>query len=246
VVTADRVVAQISTTHIPGQYSPEVTFLGTHFENLRIARHKTEPVLKLDFAGKRPEGEKAVYPMKGTRLMASAEKLYEKLRSDFKEVKADLEQEYLRGLEATDSWFSKQYHKFSDFNYGELQESAEEGLRQAAKEAAEKNSSVANSNGDGNQWDRVTCSLVEHIEIEDIEIEREGEDPIVIPSTARSFGHVIHVPDFGTIFLAELTVNHNSFHLTMIRLELGCITDGSTRIATCSVNGRGVGGGGTG
>ena len=38
VVTADRVVAQISTTHIPGEPSPHVTFLGTHFENLRIAR----------------------------------------------------------------------------------------------------------------------------------------------------------------------------------------------------------------
>ena len=41
VVTADRVVAQVSTTHLPDQYSPQVTFLGTHFENLRIAGHKT-------------------------------------------------------------------------------------------------------------------------------------------------------------------------------------------------------------
>ena len=239
VVTADRVVAQISTTHLQRQYSPEVTFLGTHFENLRIARHKTKPVLKHDFAGKRPEGEKAVYPVKGTGLMASAEKLYDKLRADFKEVKADLEREYLSRLDAEDSWFSKQYHKFSDFNYEELQKSAEEGLRQSAKEAAEKNSLVANGDGNGNNWDRVTCSLVDHIEIENITIERSDEDPIVIPPPARCFGHVIHVPDFGTIFLAELKVKHNSFHLTMIRLELGCVADGSASFATCEVNGKG-------
>src|SRR5579864_2102138 len=45
VVTADRVVAQIATTHIHDQYVPEVTFLGTHFENLRIARHKVLPIM---------------------------------------------------------------------------------------------------------------------------------------------------------------------------------------------------------
>jgi len=245
VVTADRVVAQISTTHLPGENSPEVTFLGTHFENLRIARHKTVPVLRLDFAGKRPEGE-AVYPAEGTGLMASAEKLYKKLRADFNEVKADLEQEYLRRLDADDSWYSKHYHKFGNFKYDELRKSADEGFGLTAREAAEKNSLAANGNGNDNHWDRVTCSLVEHIEIENIEIEREGEDPIVIAPPAHCFGHVIHVPDFGTIFLAELKVNHNSFHLTMIRLELGCIADGTTSIVSCNVNGRGGSGGGGG
>src|ERR1700751_1613548 len=61
VVTADRVVGQISTTHFPDDYSPQVTFLCTHFENLRIARHKTEPILNLALAGDRPRGKEA-YP----------------------------------------------------------------------------------------------------------------------------------------------------------------------------------------
>ncbi len=97
----------------------------------------------------------------------------------------------------------------------------------------------------------MTCSLVEHVEIEDIVIPVKGEDPkdppppIVYHPPAHCFGHVIHVPDFGTIFLAELKVNHNSFHLTMIRLELGCIADGSASIATCNVNGGGKGSGGS-
>ena len=122
-------------------------------------------------------------------------------------------------LEVEDSWLSKQYDKFSQFNYDNLQKSA----RTAAD--------------NGGKWDGVTCSLVEQVVIEDIKIDKKDGDRIVIPPPAHCFGHVIHVPDFGTIFLAELKVNHNSFHLTMIRLELGCIADGSASIVSCNVNG---------
>jgi hypothetical protein len=219
VVTADKVVAQISTTHFPHEASPQVTFLGTHFGNLRIARHKAEPVLNLAFAGDRPKGKEAYYPTKGTSLMGSIEKQYVRLREALKELKPEHRQ--TMRLDVEDSWLSRQYHGFSDFNYEQLQKDAKAAADNVGK------------------WDGVTCSLVEHIEIEDIEIERKDGDPIVIPPPARCFGHVIHVPDFGTIFLAELKVNHNSFHLSMIRLELGCIADGSASFATCTVNGRG-------
>lgn len=225
VVTADKVVAQISTTHYDKQYSPKVTFLGTHFENLRIARHKAEPVLNLAFSGTRPEGEEAYYPPQGTSLMASIKDQYERLRTKF----IGLEPEYRKNmrLDVKDSWLSNQYHGLSEFNY--------DNLLGKAKEAAAPN---------GPKWEGVTCSLVEHVEIEDIMIDKKEGDPIVIPPPTRCFGHVIHVPDFGTIFLAELKVNHNSFNLTMIRLELGCIADGSASLATCNVNGRGGKGGG--
>jgi len=218
VVTADRVVGQISTTHFPNQYSPQVTFLGTHFENLRIARHKTEPVVNLAFAGDRPVGEKAFYPTRETSLMTSIENQYKRLRDAVKGLKRE-HRETMR-LDVRDSWLSRHYDGFSEFNY--------EGLQDSAAKAAAPN---------GPKWDGVTCSLVEHIEIEDIAINKKDGDRILIPSPARCLGHVIHVPDFGTIFLAELKVNHNSFHLTMIRLELGCIADGSASIATCNVNG---------
>lgn len=220
VVTADRVVGQISTTHFPNEHSPKVTFLGTHFENLRIARHKTEPVLNLAFAGVRPEGKGAYYPTRGTSLMASIEKQYERLRTALSGLNPQ-HREVMR-LDIEDSWLSKQYHGFSEFNY--------DNLLKNAKEAAAPN---------GPKWEGVTCSLVEHVEIEDITIDKKEGDPIVIPPPTRCFGHVIHIPDFGTIFLAELKVNHNSFTLTMIRLELGCIADGSASFATCNVNGKG-------
>jgi hypothetical protein len=53
VVTADRVVAQISTEHPLVGYVPHITFLGTRFENLRIAGHKVELDLDCDFLGPR-------------------------------------------------------------------------------------------------------------------------------------------------------------------------------------------------
>ena len=72
--------------------------------------------------------------------------------------------------------------------------------------------------------EKVECSLVNNV---------------AVAGVGKSFGHLIHVPDFGKISLADLTVNHNSFNLTMINLHLGCIADGSTGVGTCVVNGQG-------
>lgn len=227
VVTADRVVAQISTTHFPGEPSPHVTFLGTHFENLRIARHRTEPYLKLDLGGERPVGKAALPVDQGTDLMKAVEAQYQRLKASVGSL-APREREKMR-LGDADAPLAKKYHGF-DLNYA--------SIREKASDAKKSNS----------QWDGVTCSLVEHIEIKDISVKAADGKPVQIPPPARAFGHVIHVPDFGNIFLAELTVNHNSYHLTMIRLEMGCLASGSTSIVTCNVNGRGGtsgGGGGT-
>jgi hypothetical protein len=49
VVTADRVVAQIATEHPLIGYVPHISFLGTRFENLRIAGHKVD--IDLDLLG---------------------------------------------------------------------------------------------------------------------------------------------------------------------------------------------------
>ena len=59
VVTADRVVAQISTEHPLAGYVPHITFLGTRFENLRIAGHKVELDLDCDFLGARADDDSA-------------------------------------------------------------------------------------------------------------------------------------------------------------------------------------------
>lgn len=59
VVTADRVVAQVSTEHpLENGHTPHVTFLGTHFENLRVGGYKVEVELDLGICGDKPEGDK--------------------------------------------------------------------------------------------------------------------------------------------------------------------------------------------
>jgi hypothetical protein len=55
IVTADRIVAQISTDHPLVGYVPTVTFLGTRFENLRIAGHELKLNLNLDVLGPKPQ-----------------------------------------------------------------------------------------------------------------------------------------------------------------------------------------------
>ena len=67
VVTADRVVAQISTVHpIYGKGQvPSVTFLGTRFDNLRIAGHKVEVERDLDILGPKPDGDESYFKNDG-------------------------------------------------------------------------------------------------------------------------------------------------------------------------------------
>jgi hypothetical protein len=59
IVTADRVVAQITTEHPRKGYVPTISFLGTRFENLRIAGHKVELELDPQMLGPRPQNDAA-------------------------------------------------------------------------------------------------------------------------------------------------------------------------------------------
>jgi hypothetical protein len=68
----------------------------------------------------------------------------------------------------------------------------------------------------------VQCSLVNKVQV---------------AKRGRSFGHVIHVPNFGNIFLSELLTSHHVFRLTMIRLEMGCDNEGTMSIGTSDSNG---------
>jgi hypothetical protein len=232
VVTADRVVAQISTTHLPGQYSPHVTFLGTHFENLRIARHKAEPYMKLELAGARSAGEKATPVDAGTELMKAIDAQYQRLKGWL----AGQDTKAMRLTEA-DGFPPNKYY---GFNLGAA------GIQGKAQAAQENDAQPCNKRDKTKEWGGITCSLVEHVEIKNISAKGADGKSIEIPPPVKSFGHVIHIPDFGNIFLAELTVSHDTYNLTMIRVDMGCLAAGSAGVASCSVNGGGKGGGGGG
>jgi len=191
VVTADRVVAQISTVHPAygiGQV-PSVTFLGTRFDNLRIGGHKVEVDRCLDILGPKPADDESYFENSG--------------------VLDRIAQQYDRIATAAElpDWASEEYPK------------GRPGL-----------------NGNGT----LKCSLINR----------------VAGSPGISFGHVIDLPHFGKIFLGELRVERElgnptkgiydgyKFHLTMIRLQMGCIGEGTTNITTADTNGQGSKGGG--
>src|SRR6267154_1891082 len=59
VITADRVVAQVSAEHsLTYGHVPKVTFLGTRFENLRVAGYPVQLELNLGICGNKPEGDR--------------------------------------------------------------------------------------------------------------------------------------------------------------------------------------------
>jgi len=60
VVTADRVVGQVSTEHPRTGYVPTITFLGSQFVNLRIAGHLVEVELDWDILEDHPGGKDPV------------------------------------------------------------------------------------------------------------------------------------------------------------------------------------------
>ena len=68
----------------------------------------------------------------------------------------------------------------------------------------------------------VLCSLVEEL---------QGAKP------GTSFGHVLHVSGFGNIFFGELIVGPNSYRLTMMRIEMGCLAEGTISAASAFSNG---------
>jgi hypothetical protein len=78
VVTADRVVAQVSTEHPRDGYIPHVTFLGTRFDNLRIAGHPVRLDLDQEFFGAKPENGDPWSKCKGLRERVSAQ--YDNIR----------------------------------------------------------------------------------------------------------------------------------------------------------------------
>jgi hypothetical protein len=183
VLTADRVVGQIITEHPLVGHVPSFHFLGTRFENLRIAGKPVDLDLDLDIFGDKPEDDGP----------------YTKHPDVLKRI-------------------SNQYKRIT-------------GSKHLSDELAGRYNRLVSQLGSP---ETVECSLVN---------QADGTYP------GRTFGHIIHVRDFGTITLGKVNVTHSDFHaetgvsqktlveLTMIDLKLGCAIDGDIPIGTGGTNG---------
>jgi hypothetical protein len=97
VLTADRVVGQIITEHPLVGYVPSISFLGTRFENLRIAGHPVNLDLDLSILGGRAEND-APYTT-DPALIGRVGRQYDRI-GESKDLPADLGDHYNR-LSAT-------------------------------------------------------------------------------------------------------------------------------------------------
>jgi hypothetical protein len=183
VLTADRVVGQISTDHPPIGYVPHVTFLGTRFDNLRIAGHPVKLDLDLGIFGDKP---------------------------------------------ANDAPYTK------DAGFNARVAGQHKGVRAHPNPIAELMQRYTGHSQVPDNPKEVECSLVN---------QASGGFP------GRSFGHLIEVPDFGTIVLAAVKLEQKDFNakgvpecttisLRMIELKLGCVGAGNSTVAQMHLNGR--------
>jgi hypothetical protein len=93
VLTADRVVGQMMTEHPLVGYVPSISFLGTRFENLRIAGHPVELDLDLGILGAKPENDAPYSTDPG--LIGRVSRQYNRI-GDQKGLPADLSERYSR------------------------------------------------------------------------------------------------------------------------------------------------------
>jgi hypothetical protein len=184
VVTADKIVGQISTKHLKVGKVASVSFVGSQFVNLRINGQLVEPVLDL---------HPFPVPENGTPGSKSA-KLLQVSSYHHKDVRklAAEQSRKVTGHPHTPDWVKRRY-----------------GWLESAKEIDDRG--------------HLLCSLVKEI--------RGGD-------SNTTFGHVIHVPGFGNVFLGEITVYQGSYQLTMVRAEMGCASSGAVSMASTRTNGK--------
>ena len=186
VVTADKVVGQIATTHSKVGNNRTVSFVGSQFVNLRINGHDVDPML-----------DRHPFPPKPARNSSRDSKRAKSEVSSFhhkdvRKLAADQSRK-VTGHSHAPGWAKRRYGWLTSVN-------------------------EIDSRG------HLLCSLVKEI---------EGGVP------EDTFGHIIHVPGFGNIFLAEVTVYEGAYHLTMVRAEMGCASSGTVSMASPRTNGTG-------
>jgi len=93
VLTADRVVGQTITEHPLVGYVPSISFLGTRFENLRIAGHPVDLEFNHEIFGSKP-AEDAPYS-RDRGFLARVSDQYERIRQH-KDLPAELLERYNR------------------------------------------------------------------------------------------------------------------------------------------------------
>lgn len=160
---------------------------------------------------------------------------FENLRIAGHKVELDWDMNMLGGKPAGDSAYSRHEglltnlrgHSERICGYEALPKAAHERYNQVPKKVNE-----TGEDGKAKETEIIECSLVTG---------SRGDFP------GRSFGHVIHIPDFGDIYLATVKVTHTDFcdgipktttvELKMVEAVMGCAATGLAQACVCITNG---------
>jgi hypothetical protein len=165
---------------------------------------------------------------------------FENLRIAGHKVELDWDMNMLGGKPEGDGAYSRhpgllenlRRHSQRICGYDALPAEAHGRYNQVPKKIVETTETGETGTGETRETEILECSLVTG---------SRGNFP------GRSFGHVIHVPDFGDIYLATVKVTHEDFHhgipktttveLKMVEAKLGCAATGLANAGVCVTNG---------
>jgi hypothetical protein len=225
VITADRVVAQITTDHTltgdnkhPVHNVPRVSFLGTTFENLKIGGVPVEVELNLAFCGPKPENDRAYL---------EDEKFLDNVHRQLDDVVSS------RDLPET---LGKKYT--AEIAY----------IDDLKRRAKDKNK--AGAEGGPNGYPKLRCSLVKKITLakeipgvhtfgnliflEDFGTVSLADIEVGIHKAHHHFGH-------GSGDGQSASGEGHYFTLNMMAIRLGCGNSGNTDGPSAMANGQGTG-----
>jgi hypothetical protein len=200
---------------------PTVTHVKTRVEYLTIAERLTIDTVALDLS--------SVHSNQGQPSFSSRGSVINGLRLDGHALKVHLENDSFSGsLDSLCRLYQDNKQIRENFMHAPPQEDGDRPPRFSltAKPASEQTSK-------GDQPPRIrgyiVCSLVKSVEWEgaphpDVRINR----------------HIIHLPNFGYIYLGEMFVTENYRQITLVRVQLGSAEAGEVACAEGQVNGHGM------
>jgi len=220
IMTADRIVSQVSTDHAyENGHVPFVTFLGTQYRNVRVGGYGVKPIMDLGIAGPDPES---------TVPYVNSSKFFETvLKQNLAVLKApklpaDVKKRYEESRDKVEEFL---------------------GLRKETRRDTPP---------------PIVFSLVTGFEFEG----RPIKDQQLIPGL-KDYAHVLTIPEFGVAAFGEveLTIEAGeqeangaetngsaggsqeydsySFALSMLKMDLGCVGQGTVKAGNSGANGTG-------
>jgi hypothetical protein len=111
IVTADKVVAQLSVSHPHNGGSPTISLVGSQFVNLRVSGVKIDPIIKYDLFADH-DGSAETDPAKRypTHPWPRQEKFLAKVKEQYRNIRESFA-ERSKGEEIPD-WFKPHFHRF--------------------------------------------------------------------------------------------------------------------------------------